>query len=130
MWLIDELAEQRIAEARDRGELEGLPGQGKPLRLDDDSLVPEHLRAAFRILKNAGYLPPELRVLREIEEVEDLLRALPDTDHAGRSRAHRRLELLRMRMEHERSRANGPLWLREPEYAARVVQRLGDCGDG
>ena len=58
---IDQLAEARIQEAIDRGELRGLPGEGRPLQLDDDSAIPEELRAAYRLLKNAGFLPPELR---------------------------------------------------------------------
>ncbi|MCC5857717.1 MAG: DUF1992 domain-containing protein [Ectothiorhodospiraceae bacterium] len=127
MWLIDELAEQRIAEAIEKGELDNLPGQGRPLKLDDDSLVPEHLRVAFRVLRNAGYLPPHLQTLRELEEAEDLLRCLPESDGAGRSRARRRLELLRLRLQHERGPGRqGPLWLQEPAYAERVMRQLDD----
>ena len=63
MWLLDELAERHIAAARDRGELDNLPGAGRPLALEDDSMVPEELRAAYRLMKNAGLIPQEL-VLR------------------------------------------------------------------
>jgi len=41
-----------------RGDFDGLPGAGRPLVLDDDPLVPEDLRLAYRILKNAGFVPP------------------------------------------------------------------------
>ncbi len=127
MWLIDELAEQRIAEAIEKGELDNLPGRGRPLKLDDDSLVPEHLRGAFRVLKNAGYLPPHLQTRRELREAEDLLRCLPGSDGAERSRAQRRLELLRLRLEQERGAGrHGPLWLQEPVYAERVMRQLDD----
>jgi hypothetical protein len=61
--MFDLLAERRIAEAIARGELDGLPGAGRPLELDDDSLVPQELRAAHRILKNAGIAPPEVKKL-------------------------------------------------------------------
>jgi len=54
------LAERRIEEALARGELDGLPGAGRPLELDDDALVPEELRLAHRILKNAGFTPADL----------------------------------------------------------------------
>jgi hypothetical protein len=57
------IAEQRIAEAIANGELDDLPGTGKALELDDDALVPEELRVAYRILKNAGVAPPEVRKL-------------------------------------------------------------------
>jgi hypothetical protein len=42
--MLDFLAEQRIVEAVSRGELDNLPGTGKPLALDDHPLVPEELR--------------------------------------------------------------------------------------
>ena len=61
--MLDIIAERRIAEAIARGELEGLPGEGRPLELDDNPLVPEELRAAHRILKNAGIAPPEVKKL-------------------------------------------------------------------
>ena len=52
-------AEARIGEAVARGEFRDLPGAGKPLPEEGLSAVPEELRAAYRVLKNAGYLPPE-----------------------------------------------------------------------
>jgi len=70
MLLFDLIAEQRIAEAIARGELENLPGAGRPLNLDDDALIPEDLRVAYRMLKNAGFVPPEIEVLRDIGELE------------------------------------------------------------
>ena len=49
------LAERKIEEAIERGEFDDLPGAGRPLDLDDlDPLLPEELRMAYRILKNAG----------------------------------------------------------------------------
>ena len=73
MLLIDKLAEQKITEASQRGELDDLPGQGQPLQLDDDAMVPEELRVGMRLLKNAGYLPAELQLRRDIESVESLI---------------------------------------------------------
>jgi hypothetical protein len=61
--MLDFLAERRVAEAVLRGELDDLPGAGRPLDLEDDALVPEELRAANRILKNAGIAPPEVKKL-------------------------------------------------------------------
>ncbi len=124
MLLIEQLAEQRIAEARERGELDNLPGAGKPLVLDDDSMIPEHLRMAYRLLKNAGYAPPELATRKEITDVEDLLRELPVEEGEARERARRRLELLHLRLSHQSRRTEGPLWSRDPEYASRILDRL------
>jgi hypothetical protein len=73
MYLIDKLAEEKISEAIRCGELDNLSGAGKPLRLDDDALIPEELRAGFRLLKNSGYLPPGLDLRKEIGSVETLI---------------------------------------------------------
>lgn len=88
MWFLDRLAEQKISEARARGEFDDLAGQGQPLQLEDLSLVPEELRAAYILLKNAGYLPPEVSARQEITEVEALIRkaATPELAEKGRQR--------------------------------------------
>jgi len=77
---LDALAERHIREAQARGDFDELPGQGEPLDLGDDALVPEELRAAYRMLKNAGFVPPELDGAREIRDIEQLLRAADDPD--------------------------------------------------
>ena len=92
------LAERRIAEAVANGELDDLPGAGKPLALDDDALIPEDLRLAYRILRNAGFAPPELEQLTEIRRLEDLV-ARAGTDAEAHSRAIGKLALLKTRME-------------------------------
>jgi hypothetical protein len=51
---LEYLAEKKIAEAAARGELDDLPGAGRPLDLEDDALVPEEMRMANRVLRNAG----------------------------------------------------------------------------
>lgn len=96
MLLIDALAERHIAASRDRGELDNLPGAGKPLVLDDDSHVHESLRAGYRLLKNAGFVPPEVLVRREIHDVQQLVRLATDTVVEGRQR--RRLQRLRLKL--------------------------------
>ena len=52
---------------------DNLLGKGQPLRLDDDSRIAPHLRASYRILKNAGILPPEMQLRKEISELRQLL---------------------------------------------------------
>ena len=61
MFAFELIAERKIEEALARGEFDGLPGEGRPLELDDDALVPEELRMAYRILKNAGFAPQEVQ---------------------------------------------------------------------
>jgi hypothetical protein len=84
------LAERRIEEAIARGELDDLPGAGRPLELDDDQLIPEDLRLAYRILKNAGYVPPEVQSLNEIAALERLV-AAGDADAQVKAKAVRKL---------------------------------------
>ena len=77
------LAERKIEEAIERGEFATLPGTGQPLDLDDlDPLLPEELRMAYRILKNAGMNAPD---------TED--------ESADRARARKKLALLEKKIE-------------------------------
>lgn len=76
MLAFEIIAEKRIREAMERGEFDRLPGAGQPLRLDDDAMVPRELRMAYKILRNAGCLPPELELRKEILTLRDLLRAV------------------------------------------------------
>ena len=90
--MLDFIAEQKIAEAVAKGELDDLPGAGQPLDLSDDALIPEELRLAYRILKNAGFVPPEIQTLNEIAQLERL--AL-----AGDQEAVGKLALVRAKIE-------------------------------
>jgi hypothetical protein len=120
MWLIDWLAEMRIAEAMDRGELRDLPGAGRPLELETDPLVPEELRVAHRLLKNAGYLPPELELLRELRDAEELLAMAAEP--ASRREGHRRLAVLNQRLS--LSRGERMDVAAELRYQGRLLERL------
>lgn len=46
--------------------------------MDDLSLVPEELRMCYKVLKNAGLLPPELELRKEIATLELLLETIDD----------------------------------------------------
>jgi hypothetical protein len=72
------IVEERIREAQEAGAFDHLPGEGKPLELEDLSSVPEDLRAAYIMLKNAHVLPPEAQLLKEIHTLEDLLKYVED----------------------------------------------------
>lgn len=72
------IVEERILEAQKAGAFDNLPGKGKPLELEDLSLVPEELRVGYLILKNAHVLPPEAQLLREIHTLEDLMKYIED----------------------------------------------------
>lgn len=97
MGLIDDWAERHIQQAQQAGELDGLPGHGKPLQLDDDSAVPAELRTGYRLLKNAGYLPAELQDRKDALQLADLLKTL-DKDDPRVAPLDARLRLLEMKL--------------------------------
>lgn len=72
------IAERKINEAIQDGRLNIQGWHNRPLPMNNDSLVPEELRMAYKILKNAGYLPPEIETKKEIEQIEDLLATCED----------------------------------------------------
>ncbi|WP_129730557.1 DUF1992 domain-containing protein [Ectobacillus funiculus] len=67
------MAEERIRQSIQNGDFENLPGEGKPLKLDDLSGVPEDLRMGYKILKNAGMVPEEVQLKKDMLKLEDLL---------------------------------------------------------
>jgi hypothetical protein len=85
MFIFEKIAEERIEEAITRGEFDHLEGMGQPLKMDEDFLrtAPE-LRIAYKILKNANILPPEVETLKEIERLEDLLTGIEDENEKVR----------------------------------------------
>jgi len=89
--LIDQIAERRILKAMEEGQLDDLPGQGEPLNLEDDSMIPEHLRVGYRILKNAGCIPIELEERKDALRLCDLLEQCKE----GSNEAAETIKLLR-----------------------------------
>ena len=73
------LVEQRIQDGMERGLFDNLHGAGKPLNLEDDALVPEDLRMAFRLLRSNGLAPLWVELNREIRD---------DIERLGRFRAY------------------------------------------
>lgn len=115
------LSEQRIVEAMRQGEFDNLPGAGQPLDLTDDPLVPEEFRMSNRILRNAGFTPPEIGLRREIAELRAQLELLGDE---ARSLAVRRLTILMMRLTTERGQVTN-LALEE-QYWERLKQKAAE----
>lgn len=121
MWLLDQWAERHILDAQKTGEFEHLAGIGKPLVLDDDSHVPPELRAGFRLLKNAGCLPPELEYRKEAIALADLLAGLHD-NHPDYHALSRRLTLLELKL---RQAGLSTEFLRG-EYAEKLILKLDE----
>ena len=111
------IIEAKIAEAQRAEAFDNLPGAGKPLRLDDDALVPEDVRMAYRILKNAGFVPAEIEERKEAADLRKLIAVA--ADHPDSKHALAKLALLEARME-----ARGGRLSRLPEYHQTLLGKL------
>lgn len=126
MDLFDELVEANIAAAAERGEFDDLPGAGQPLNLDEDRGVPPELRAGYRLLKNAGFVPPEIETRRELANVEQLLAAATDDD-TKTPRLVRRQRFLELKLAESR---RGRALLADSHYGTRIRDRLAKASAG
>ncbi len=97
------IVEERIRVAQKNGEFDNLPGSGQPLALDDDGSVPEDLRLAYKILKNADCLPPEIELMKEIKLTEDLLTGMEDTGE--KYRILKKINFLIMKLNTNRNKS-------------------------
>lgn len=75
--VLDILAEQRILDALQRGELDNLPGAGQAIVIDEFPLVAPEQRMLNKILHNAGCTPAEVVLRREIFFLRQSIAALP-----------------------------------------------------
>lgn len=114
------IAEQRILKAMEERDLNSPNWKNKPLPLDDDHLVPDDLKIAYKLLKNSGYLPPELEERKEIRRVEELIAATED-EHE-RLRQMKKLNVLLMKVEQKRAfRSN---IASQDSYYRQVVEKI------
>ncbi|HDR2709647.1 DnaJ family domain-containing protein [Enterobacter mori] len=121
MWLLDEWVERHISDAQRKGEFDNLPGSGEPLVLEDDSHIAPELRAGYRLLKNAGCLPPELEQRREAIELVDLLKSVRKDD-PRHNELSRRLTLIELKL---RQAGVSTDFLRG-EYCERLMQKIDE----
>lgn len=122
---LDDLVESRIRDAQARGEFDDLPGAGRPLPDEDLTGVPESLRVAFRILRNAGCVPPGVETLRDLDALLAQLGRVAASgadDDPGRRLGQRRLLALTLALE---SQGLGHSARGLMEYRDRLVERLG-----
>ncbi|GIQ62497.1 DUF1992 domain-containing protein [Paenibacillus cisolokensis] len=94
--LFSQLVEERIAEARRKGEFDNLQGAGKPLELEDLSHIPEELRVGYKLLKNSGYVPEEVQLAKELIALQDLIAMCEQDDE--RRKLSKQLSEKRLRL--------------------------------
>jgi hypothetical protein len=120
MEIFTRLAENRILQAIEAGEFENLQGKGQPLKLEDDSHIPPELRMAYKILKNADCLPPELVLHQEVVNLQELVASMPD--EAEKLKQMRRLNFLVMKLN--MMRPVSAQLLENDLYTSKVLERL------
>lgn len=114
------IAEQKIAQAMQERDLNSPKWKNKPLPLDDDRFVPDDLKMAYKILKNSGYLPPEIEDRKEVKRIEDLIAATED-EHE-RLKQMKKLNVLLMKIDARRSFSSNIA--DQKEYYQKVVERI------
>ena len=119
MNILEELAERAIQEAQQRGEFEGLSGQGRPLPQESDPFMPETLRMAYKMLKNAGYVPEEIQAQREIRSLIECLEQ--ETDESLKMRQIQKVQLF---IAKAKIRHGGLLQEENEKYFQKVVARV------
>ncbi len=67
------VAERKIREAMERGEFDDLPNRGQKLDLSLDPFVPSELQLGYKLLKNAGMVPEEINLNKDICTLRELL---------------------------------------------------------
>jgi hypothetical protein len=122
MDIFAKIAEQKIREAIENGEFDNLEGMGKPLEFSDESWIPEDLRMAYRVLKNAGCLPIELELRKEVTNLRDLISTIDDDQE--RLRKIRELNFKLLKLNELRKR---PISLENfPEYEDKIFRKFID----
>jgi hypothetical protein len=102
MEFFAKIVEERIQRAQEDGLFDNLSGKGKPLKLEDDSFVPEDLRLTYKILKNSNCLPVEMELRKQIFNLRQLLNAAIDEE--TRRELRRELNLLVLKFNVKRQR--------------------------
>ncbi|HEX9443930.1 MAG TPA: DnaJ family domain-containing protein [Candidatus Binatia bacterium] len=117
------VVEEKILQAQREGAFDNLPGRGKPLRLDDQTWVPEDLRVAYHVLKNAHVLPPEAELLKEIHTLEDLLKYVEDEGEKKALAKSIRNKIVRLDLLKRRSFSLGAAGYYGAKLAAKFSRR-------
>ena len=80
---IDEQIAQSLRDSQRSGELQSAKGYGQPLDFGDGyEQTPPELRMAFKALKDAGFVPPEVEAMRQIAALRAQLESTGDAAEA------------------------------------------------
>jgi len=117
LLIFKKIAEERIRRAMEEGFFDNLELKGKPIELKEDPFVPEDLRVVYKILKNAGFLPKEVELKKEIAKLEELL----DEEVGDAYLKVKKLSALIFQLSQMRK---GPVNLEESEYYYKIAEKI------
>ena len=94
----EKIAVEKIREAMEKGEFDNLPGSGKPLQeLDSYFATPEGVRLGYSVLKNSGFVPEEVALLKEINLLK--VQVLANTDPAKKDEINSQIAELQLKYD-------------------------------
>lgn len=115
------LVEERIKTAQEQGRFENLAGKGKPLVFEENH-VPDELRMAHKILKNSGFLPPEVEIRKQMNTIHELMDQ-PGQTSADQAKLHKKLNYLMAKLDAVRSAGPGSTLARD-QYRTSLLRKI------
>ena len=120
MDIFSSIAERKICESMEKGLFENLPGKGKPLDFESEAWIPEDLRVAYRVLKNAGHIPHELELRKEIINLKGLIDTIDDDKELLKKLRELNCKIMNLNMIRKR-----PLNLEDfPGYEDKIMEKM------
>jgi hypothetical protein len=115
----ESLIDRKIRAGMDTGEFGNLPGEGKPLDLDDNPLEDPTWRTARRMLKSAGFSHPAIEAKRALERDIDAGRSRLSRSGAGRAEVRAWCDEVNRRVrDHNLRWPQSAMWIAPLEAAA------------
>jgi hypothetical protein len=116
----EKIVEERIKTAHENGSFDNLAGKGKPFVLEDLPVAAGDCRLAHKILKNAGFLPPELELKKQISQTELLLQST-EAGSAHHREVRRKLNYLLTKLDLLRG---GISPLITDQYQEKIINKI------
>jgi len=120
MSIFEKIAERKIEQAMAKGEFDNLSYKGKPLPPDDMDMVPEDLRMSYKILKNAGVIPEEVELQKNIITLTDMLNVCADEEE----RKNLRIKINEKQLRYNMIMESRGLKKLDPFYNDKIMDKL------
>ncbi|BCR03097.1 DUF1992 domain-containing protein [Desulfuromonas versatilis] len=115
------IAERRILEAMQRGDFDNLALKGQPIARDECGEVPAELRMAYKVLKNAGMVPEEVAISRELVTLRNLVDCCQNVEERTELKKQLTEKALRFNLLMEKRGRSAAF----EEYETRLAAKMG-----